>query len=90
MSEVIIGTKITSGGQTTIPQAIRELLGVKANDRVYWSFDGEKAYVSAEPVVPLSVTSARDFWDRISAAEEDIDAGRVKDAKSLSKRLRKN
>lgn len=81
-------TKITKGGQTTVPREIREALGVGPEDRVYWNFEGDRAYITAAPEVPLSVTSAKDFWDRIDHAKSDIAQGRLVDAVSLSEKLR--
>lgn len=86
--EATISTKLTKGGQTTIPRAIRKALGIGEEDRVYWTFEGDRAYVTAKPEVPLSVTSARDFWERIDQAREDVSAGRVVDAAGLSEKLR--
>ncbi|MBE6470665.1 MAG: hypothetical protein E7000_03030 [Coriobacteriaceae bacterium] len=84
----VISTKLTKGGQTTIPQSIRKALGIGAEDRVYWTCEGDRAYVTAKPEIPLSVTSARDFWHRIDQAEADIAGGRVVDAAALSDVLR--
>ena len=86
--DATISTKLTKGGQTTIPQSIRRALGIAAEGRVYWTCEGDRAYVTAEPEPPLSVTSARDFWSRIDEAQADIAAGRVVDAASLSEKLR--
>lgn len=85
--EATISTKLTKGGQTTIPQSIRRALGISAEDRVYWTCEGDRAYVTAKPEIPLSVTSAKDFWQRIDQAQADIAAGRLVDAASLSEKL---
>lgn len=86
--EVAISTKLTKGGQTTIPRAIRDALGIEAEGRVWWTCEGDRAYLTAQPEVPLSVTSARDFWERIDQAREDISEGRMTDATALSAKLR--
>lgn len=86
--DATISTKLTKGGQTTIPQSIRNALGIGAEGRVYWTREGDRAYVTAKPEVVLSVTSARDFWDRIDEAQADIADGRVVDAARLSEKLR--
>ena len=86
--EAAISTKLTKGGQTTVPQAIRRALGIGAEGRVHWTLEGDRAYVTAAPEVPLSVTSARDFWERIDEAREDVAAGRLTDAAALSGKLR--
>ena len=86
--EAAVSTKLTKGGQTTIPKSIRKALGISTEDRVYWTCEGDRAYVTAKPAVPLSVTSAKDFWERIDQAQADIDAGSLVDATSLSEKLR--
>lgn len=43
-------TSITSKGQTTVPKAIRAILGVGANDVVYWDVvEGKVQVSSGEP-----------------------------------------
>ena len=86
--EAAISTKLTKGGQTTVPRSIREALGIEAEGRVWWTREGDRAYLTAQPEVPLSVTSARDFWDRIDQAREDISDNRLVDAAELSAKLR--
>ena len=86
--EAAISTKLTKGGQTTIPRSIRDALGIEAEGRVWWTCEGDRAYLTAQPKVPLSVTSARDFWERIDEAREDISQGRLADAADLSAKLR--
>lgn len=83
-----VSTKLTKGGQTTVPQSIRQALGISAEGRVYWTCESDRAYVTAAPEVPLSVTSAKDFWNRIDQAKADIAAGHLVDATDLSKKLR--
>ena len=86
--EAAISTKLTKGGQTTIPRSIRRALGIPDEGRVYWTREGDRAYVTAKPEIPLSVTSAKDFWNRIDEAQADIAAGRLVDASDLSEKLR--
>ena len=86
--EAAISTKLTKGGQTTIPRSIREALGIEPEGRVWWTREGDRAYLTAQPEVPLSVTSARDFWERIDQAREDVAEGRLTDAAALSAKLR--
>ena len=80
----VVSTKMTKGGQTTVPLEIREMLGISLDDRVYWSCDGRVAILSAEPALPLVVASEEDFWNRIREADDDIAAGRIGNAKELS------
>ncbi len=43
-------TSITSKGQTTVPKAIREVLGVGPHDQVYWDIvEGKVRVSSGEP-----------------------------------------
>ena len=80
--EAILSTKLTKGGQTTLPVAIRRMLGIEDDGRVYWIVEGDRAYVSAVPAEPpLSIHSADEFWERIAVAEEQIAAGRTYDAR---------
>lgn len=85
---VLFSTKMTRGGQTTVPKEIRDALGIGDTDRVYWSFDGRRATLTAEPAAPLSVSSEEDFWSRVGEARESARAGRVGDAGAAGERLR--
>lgn len=84
----MMSTKLTKGGQTTIPKEIRTSLGIENEARVYWAFDGTRAWLSAEPLTPLTVTSKEDFHERLAAAESSAARGNVRDAKLVSKNLR--
>ena len=84
----MMSTKLTKGGQTTVPKEVRTALGIADGARVYWSFDGRRAWVSATPVDPLEVTDAEDFHARLAEAEEARAAGRVRDAGAVSAELR--
>lgn len=81
-------TKLTKGGQTTVPKEIRSILGIEDESRVWWHVEGGRAIVSAEPPVPNEVASAEEFWDGISEALADAAAGRVRDATLVSGELR--
>lgn len=84
----MMSTKLTKGGQTTVPKEVRTALGIADGARVYWSFDGRRAWVSATPTDPLEVTGAEDFHARLAEAEDDVAAGRVRDARAVSAELR--
>lgn len=84
----MMSTKLTKGGQTTVPKEVRTALGIADGARVYWSFDGRRAWVSATPTDPLEVTSEGDFYDRLAEAEADVAAGRAMDAGVVSAGLR--
>lgn len=84
----MMSTKMTKGGQTTVPKEIRRSLGIADNARVYWSFDGTRAWVSAHPTTPLEITSASDFYGRLEEAEAAIAAGQTRDAGIVSSELR--
>jgi AbrB family looped-hinge helix DNA binding protein len=65
---------ITAKGQTTIPRAVREALGVAAGDRVRYIVEGEKVRL-------VKVRSVRELEGvlrdakRPPASLEDMDAG---------------
>lgn len=84
----MMSTKLTKGGQTTVPKEVRTALGIADGARVYWSFDGRRAWVSATPTDPLEVTGEEDFRTRLAEAEDDVAAGRVRDARTVSAELR--
>jgi antitoxin PrlF len=48
-----VESTITSKGQTTIPKAVRERLGLKPGDRVRFFFDLD-GHVAIRPVIPVS------------------------------------
>ena len=75
-----LNTKLTKGGQTTLPVVIRRLLGIEDRGRVYWITDGDRSYVSATPGIPLPIRSTAKFWDRISEAEEQVKRDETLDA----------
>ena len=85
---VLFSTKMTKGGQTTVPKEIRDALGIGDTDRVYWSFDGRRATLTAEPAMSLSASSEEDFWSRIGEARQSAQAGHVGDAGTAGERLR--
>ena len=84
----IISTKVTKGGQTTVPKEIRDALGVREGSRMFWSFDGTRAVLSAEPPLPNEVTSDEEFWRGIEAAMRDVEEGRTRSALDISAELR--
>lgn len=87
--QAVLSTKLTKGGQTTLPVAIRRMLGIEDEGRVYWIVDGDRAYVSSTPAEPsLSVHSAEEFWERIAVAEEQIAAGKTRDAREALERVK--
>ena len=87
--DAVLSTKLTKGGQTTLPKAIRTMLGIEDEGRVYWITEGDRAYVSATPAQPpLIINSADDFWDRIATAEEQIKAGNATDAQQALRLIR--
>lgn len=84
----MISTKVTKGGQTTVPKEIRDALGVEEGSRMYWSFDGTRAVLSSEPFLPNEVVSDEEFWRGIEAAMRDVEEGRTQSAASISAKLR--
>lgn len=83
-----IPTKLTKGGQTTVPKEIRSALGMKEESRVWWRLEEGKAIISAERPVPNEVGSAQEFWDGVNLALEDAAAGRTREAGAISDELR--
>ena len=79
---------LAKGGQTTVPKEVRTALGIADGARVYWLFDGRRAWVSAAPADPLEVTGEEDFRARLAEAESDVASGRVRDAQSVSAKSR--
>lgn len=84
----MLSTKVTAGGQTTVPRQIREALGIREGERVYWVFDGKSAKLTAEPPIPNEVSSDDDFWQGIEVALQDVESGRVSSARGLSDDIR--
>lgn len=84
----MMSTKMTKGGQTTVPKEIRRSLGIADDARVYWMFDGARAWVSATPAMPLEVSRDADFCGRLAEAEESVSAGQIRDASLISDELR--
>lgn len=84
----LLSTELTDGGRTAVPDEVLERLGVADGARVYWSIDGDRAWVSAEPADPLAVRDVSELWARIGEAEEDVRAGRVSDLPDVMARLR--
>ncbi|WP_308616084.1 AbrB/MazE/SpoVT family DNA-binding domain-containing protein [uncultured Enorma sp.] len=80
----MMSTKLTKGGQTTVPKEVRTALGIADGARVYWSFDGRRAWVSAVPTDPLEVTDEGDFRARLAEAEADVAASRVRPARDVA------
>lgn len=85
----MMATRLTKGGQTTIPKEIRSALGIEDSSRVYWTLDDGRAMLTAEPPIPNEVHNEDEFWKGIELAMEDVAAGRVHEASELSARLRK-
>lgn len=83
----MMSTKLTKGGQTTVPKELRTALGIEDGARVYWSLDGRRAWVSATPGDPLEVASEEYFRSRLAEAEADVAAGRVRDAHDVARDL---
>lgn len=83
-----VTTKLTKGGQTTIPKEIRSALGIEEGSRVWWHLENGRAIVSAEAPVPNEVGSSEEFWAGVTAALEDVSAGRTRDASRISQELR--
>lgn len=87
--EAVLSTKLTKGGQTTLPVSIRRMLGIEDEGRVYWIIEGDRAYVSATPTEPpLTIHSAEEFWERIAVADAQIAAGQTMDAREALAKVR--
>ena len=81
LADMIATAKITSKGQTTIPQSIRDALHIKSGDRVVWevSATGEATMRRVEPTghSPEFLEECRRQVARVVAAEasdQDTDA----------------
>ena len=73
----MMSTKMTKGGQTTVPKEIRARLGIADDARVYWSLDGDRAWLSADP---LEVSSTEELMARIELGRAQAREGRVTDS----------
>ena len=85
LADMIATAKITSKGQTTIPQSIRDALHIKPGDRVIWevSAAGEATMRRAEPAAqsPEFLEECRRQVALVVAAEaSDRDADALMDA----------
>lgn len=69
----VLSTKMTKAGQTTVPKEIRDSLGISTDSRVYWYWDGERAFLSPNPLAPSPVASEQEFLDSLEAAEQSIE-----------------
>jgi len=81
-------TEVTKGGQTTVPKEIREDLGIRKGSRMFWSFEGTRAVLSAESLPPNEVSSEDEFWRGIEDALRAVEEGRTRGAASVSSELR--
>lgn len=87
-------SKITRKGQTTIPEAIRDTLGLKEGDVLQFELAGRRIMV-----VPLTLVPADQAWfwtkehqQKEQEADEDLKAGRYKEfisSKALIRDLRR-
>ncbi|MBR3225206.1 MAG: AbrB/MazE/SpoVT family DNA-binding domain-containing protein [Atopobiaceae bacterium] len=84
----MMSTKMTKGGHTTVPREIRAKLGIGPESRVYWSFDGTRAILTAKPILPNEIASESEFWDGIELAMRDVRVDRLQDAHALSTGIR--
>ena len=74
----MIESGITSKGQTTLPKAVREALGVKPGDRVRYAIvDGR---VMMFPALPAARLFGRLKYDGPPVSLEDMDRGIVEGA----------
>ena len=85
---LMMSTKITKGGQTTVPKEIRVRLGISEGSRVFWSADGTRVTLSAAPILPNEVSSEDEFWQGVEVAMREVESGRVRNALSPSDSLR--
>jgi AbrB family looped-hinge helix DNA binding protein len=58
MTETAIST-VTSKGQVTVPQRIREALGVAEGDRLVFEVEGERAFIRKAPHESLTALFLR-------------------------------
>lgn len=87
--QTMTSTKLTKGGQTTVPKEIRRALGIPDEGRVYWVCgDDGVAYVLAEPQLPNVITSAEQFWAGIDESRRSVAEDGVKEAHSVAASLR--
>ena len=71
-------SKITSRGQTALPNEVREALDLKAGDRVRYSIFGGEVRIA--PVLPIERLSGILKYDGPPATLEDIERGIIEGA----------
>lgn len=79
---------ITQSGQVSIPKVIRDILGVGPRDQVEFLSDGERVQIVAVPKDPLTLGTREEFWESVARADEDYDAGRVTEVRSMTDSMR--
>lgn len=86
----MMSTKMTKAGQTTVPKEIRNALGIADDSRVYWFWDGERAYIAPTPSPsPLPLVDSREkFLARINEGKKSAAEGHVQSARALVAELR--
>lgn len=84
----MMSTKMTKAGQTTVPKEIRTALGIADDSRVYWFWDGERAYIAPTPS-PLPLVDSREkFLAAIEEGKKSAAEGHVQSARALAAELR--
>jgi antitoxin PrlF len=70
----MITSKLTSKAQTTIPQAVRNRLGVRESDTLGFAFEGDKVVLMKAPAAPVEDPFAT-FSEWESEADQRAYAG---------------
>jgi AbrB family looped-hinge helix DNA binding protein len=71
-AKIVVESRITAKGQTTLPKAVRDALGLSPGDRVrYVVLDGEVRLLRAQPVTNLQGILARPNQRPVSLDEMD-------------------
>lgn len=80
-------TVTASEAREKLPQIGNDVV---ASGKPVTVYKNSRPWVVISPAVepPLSLTSERDFWNRIAEAREDVDAGRVRNAAAIEDELR--
>jgi AbrB family looped-hinge helix DNA binding protein len=90
MDKTIYKTRLRNKGQVTVPQQIRNLLGVEEGDDLLFSTDeaGRIVISRAQIIEPDQAWFWSDRWQRMEhEAQADLDAGRIVEYTNIAEAL---
>jgi AbrB family looped-hinge helix DNA binding protein len=90
MHKTIYKTRLRKKGQVTVPQEIRNLLGIEAgDDLLFYTDDAGRVVVSlAQTIDPEQAWFWSDRWQRMEQeAQADLEAGRIVEYANIAEAL---